>query len=474
MAINSWLSLGLTKPLPEALEREVNIERLHLLSRHTPIAAIAFSLNTLIVIVAIWDHSSHVALIGWLTTFQTISFLQLRSWLRHRNKPRPTFVPPRIIVRSVGHAVFLGALLGVFAATNFPAGNISEQLIVGFVVIGTAAGSVVALYPVPAAAYSFILLCLLPPLAIAVSFGERFYYYIVALAVVFIAFLLLSVRRAYISFVDAMERKLENIELANQAQAANRAKSMFLAKMSHELRTPLNAIIGFSDIMANEMLGPIGIPQYTDYLKDIKKSGAHLLVLIQNILDVSKVESGSFDLDEENVDVGAIVKFVLSQHAARVSEAKLKLETDIADPSPRVHADARRLEQIISNLLDNAIKFTPAGGTVTLSVGLGDSGGLELAIADTGIGIADENLTRTQAAFGQTDTLSSDDGDTDDSFVARDGEGAGLGLTLARALTEAHGGTLSIDSVPGAGTKVRVALPSERTLAAKHVFTDVG
>jgi PAS domain S-box-containing protein len=254
-------------------------------------------------------------------------------------------------------------------------------------------------------------------------------------------------------FHDITVRKQAEEALNNAREAAelaNRAKSEFLATMSHELRTPLNAIIGFSEIIDQQLLGPVGQPQYSDYARDINESGRHLLQLINDILDVARLEVGRVALREEAIDPGAVVLACVAMVRERAEAGQVALDAALPDRSPLLWADARRIKQVLVNVLGNAVKFTPAGGRVHVGIQSNDSG-MIITVADTGIGIAPEDIAKVMAPFGQVD-----------SGMARRYEGSGLGLPLSRKLMDLHGGTLSLESQLGQGTTVTLHFPAER------------
>jgi signal transduction histidine kinase len=260
------------------------------------------------------------------------------------------------------------------------------------------------------------------------------------------------------SLGEITERKRVEAELRlakEEAELASRSKSEFLANVSHELRTPLNAIIGFSDIMRQEMFGALGSPEYKPYAEDIHASGHHLLQLINDILDVSKAEAGKLELREEAIDVNACIEASLRLVHARADTGKIEL-VDASPPAlPALQADERKFKQALLNLLTNAVKFTPEGGSVTVEAEIAADGDLLLRVVDTGIGMTQEQLRKAMRPFEQID-----------SAFNRKYEGTGLGLPIIDALMRLHGGAVEIESEPGRGTRATLRFPKSRVEAA--------
>jgi len=261
-----------------------------------------------------------------------------------------------------------------------------------------------------------------------------------------------------ISRIKNREEKLRTAEgissaAREQAEIASRTKTEFLANMSHELRTPLNAIIGFSEILKNEMFGPLGASQYEEYATDIHDSGAHLLGVINDILDFSKAEAGKLTLMERSVSLEQIVEPCLRLLRPRAEEAGVALALQLPKNMPSIRVDEIKLKQVLINLVSNAVKFTQQGGSVSVTAETVGDGKLAIRVIDTGIGIEPADIPKALSAFGQVD-----------SALSRKFEGTGLGLPLASSLTELHGGTLELDSTYGKGTTVTVLLPAERVV----------
>jgi signal transduction histidine kinase len=261
--------------------------------------------------------------------------------------------------------------------------------------------------------------------------------------------------RAHVSELEATKQRLEQTTAAlstalESAAAGSLAKSQFLATMSHELRTPLNAVIGFSELLANERLGPLGNARYRDYAHDIKNSGEHLLALINDVLDLSKLDMGRLGLNEETFSLASVAEEAMRMMSTRAAQSGLDLRADVAADLPMLQGDVLRVRQVLINLLSNAVKFTPREGTVEL-VARRSALGVTVQIRDTGIGIAPQDIPKALERFGQVD-----------SRLERRYEGSGLGLTIAKRLTELHDGTLEIASVVGQGTTVTITFPESR------------
>jgi two-component system cell cycle sensor histidine kinase PleC len=264
--------------------------------------------------------------------------------------------------------------------------------------------------------------------------------------------------KAKMAMLAAREEQLTTAMVA--ADDADRTRSNFLALMSHELRTPLNAIIGFSEVIASEMFGPHSVKRYGEYANDILGAGRHLLALINDILDLSKIDAGHLELHAEPVDLVGLLQDAIKFLAGRAADGKVKLCLAVPDDLPAVRADPLRLKQVLLNLLSNAVKFTMPDGSVTVGARVAADGGVELSVADTGIGMAPEEIPIALEPFRQVS-----------SPHARNVEGTGLGLSLAKALTERHGGTLSIESQRDVGTTVRIHLPPGRTIELDELKT---
>jgi len=250
-------------------------------------------------------------------------------------------------------------------------------------------------------------------------------------------------------------------EARRRAEAANIAKSRFLAQMSHELRTPLNAILGFSEVMKTEIFGPHAVPAYKDYSNDIHNSGVHLLGLINEILDLSRIEAGRYELNEEPVSLASVVGECGHLLQMRARNRGLVIHELFETELPRLWADERAIRQVCLNLLGNAIKFTPQGGEIWLKVGWTASGGQYLSVKDTGPGIPEDEIPIVLASFGQGS-----------NSIKSAEQGAGLGLPIAKNLIEMHGGTFTLKSKLRIGTEVIVTFPPERVMSALAPITE--
>jgi signal transduction histidine kinase len=270
-----------------------------------------------------------------------------------------------------------------------------------------------------------------------------------------------SLREANANLERRVDERTEQLTAArDRALAASKAKSEFLANMSHELRTPLNAIIGFSETMKLEVMGPIENAIYRDYLANIHASGQHLLGVINDLLDLAKIEAGRMELHEEIFDFHGIViemTHLLGEQAARES---LAIGTEIQSGLPRIQGDKGKIRQLLLNLLSNAMKFTPQGGAITIAAYLSGAGDFVFSVADTGIGIPADKIDSVLESFVQVQNV-----------LTRNHTGSGLGLPLCKALIELHSGSMALESEVGKGTRVTVSLPRDRVLGMDGVPT---
>ncbi len=274
-----------------------------------------------------------------------------------------------------------------------------------------------------------------------------------ASTLIFIVMIVRQFQSSQAAQTELSQLNLRLGEAKGAAEKASRAKSEFLAHMSHELRTPLNAIIGFAEVMRLELLGPLGRARYREYINDIHQSGQHLLSLIDDVLDMSRIEAGRFELHEEPVDLAATADEALTLVRPIAEKSGVTLLANEPSLHALLHADERAVKQMLVNLLANAIKFTPSGGTVRLAARLNGEGELALTVADTGVGMSPREIEDSVVPFVQVD-----------SRLARRTPGSGLGLPITKRLIEMHGGRLALESVPGRGTTATLYFPANRLL----------
>jgi signal transduction histidine kinase len=252
--------------------------------------------------------------------------------------------------------------------------------------------------------------------------------------------------------LDDAKAALTEAEAARaEAESANRAKSESVAVLSHELRTPLNSILGFAGIIEAEMFGPAGSERYVDYARDIRKSGEHIIGVIDNILDLSKIETGRMELNEEPVDLLVVMRDAASLFLEQTSALGITMKTALPRNLPDLTADGRLIRQMLINLISNALRYTRRGGWIELTADRNEEGGITLAVADTGVGIAPEDVSRILKPFEKSGKP-----------VSTFGRGTGIGLPLVKSLIELHGGTFQLNSAPDSGTVVRLSFPPAR------------
>jgi signal transduction histidine kinase len=268
-----------------------------------------------------------------------------------------------------------------------------------------------------------------------------------------------SARRAHAALETRLAAQASALAATRaQAELANRSRSEFFAMMGHELRTPLNAIIGFSEIIKDEIFGPVGSARYREYMHDINNSGHHLLGLVNDLLDIARIEVGKTEFEDQVLAVPELVAASLAEVGAVAEAGGVALETEIPAELPCLRADPRKLRQMLGNLLSNAVKFTAPGGRVAVGAWSSPDAGFVLQITDSGIGMALKDIPVALAPFGQVKNA-----------LRQRHEGSGLGLPLTKALAELHAGSLDLQSEPGVGTTVTLRFPAERVVALPKV-----
>ncbi len=371
----------------------------------------------------------------------------------------------RFVVGALLHGVAWASMVEVLIAAD----SVSARTFVLFALVIVAAMTAMLAATIPLAAYAGIGPLVLATASLLLVARDGDVILLVMMSMAAQLFFVALTNRLYASTVATLQSRAEkdaifgeleqakanSDEARRRAEEANLAKSRFLATMSHELRTPLNAILGFSEVMKNEVFGPHAAPSYREYATDIHDSGLHLLNLINEILDLSRIEAGRYDLNEEGVQLAHLVEECRHMMGLR-ARGKSQSVRELIDPSlPRLWADERALRQIVLNVLSNAIKFTPPGGEIAIKVGWTSSGGQYVSVKDNGPGIPESEMPTVLASFGRG------------SLAIKTAEqGSGLGLPIVKGLVDLHGGGFQLVSKPREGTEAIVTFPASRVIDA--------
>jgi signal transduction histidine kinase len=443
----------------EVLPRDVRSRLVKESYARTAITVPVLAVSALLLGGESWLRTGSSWLLLWTVVSLAISaarLLLVRAYRRRRDENLEFWAAASDRL-SLAAAIHTSLLAPVFVLVN----DSLVHLLIGLLMFTCIPSGAVPRESAPPNAGAWQFRLVLGALAVGMAATGETVHIVIALVVVAIAFLLPSILRpAYAERLAAISADRSKAELLAQlvaqkaeAEAASRAKSAFLANMSHEFRTPLNAIIGFSDLMLSGAFGPIGNERYRAYIEDIASSGRHLLALINDVLDMSKIEVGRMVLYEEETDLSDLARLCCQSVRPQALAGKVALIYDLGE-AHLVYGDSQRLRQTLLNLLSNAIKYTREDGRVSVRINVDAAGATVLEVEDTGVGISPEDLATVMDMFGQVE-----------NDINRRKAGTGLGLPLTQRLVQLHGGTLALDSELGRGTRVTVRLPPERTIS---------
>lgn len=441
--------LGFGGPLSAEVERELNVDRLIHLTQQLRVTASGHLVNGTIVVILLWPLYGANTLI-WGSMIWAFGLISLYRWARNRKKPRPDRAPDRLERSSIVQSLIAGLIWGVGCAIFMPTDNLIVLVLIVAIVTGNMTGGAFALYPMPSAALAFILSIMMPPWFVVLTLDSSLSYVITTMAVFYLMFLVFSIRITYLNLVQQVEMRVELQALRREAVHANRSKNTFLSSVSHELRTPLNAIIGFAEVVESKLKLKGDFPELLEYTGYISSSGRGLLGLINDVLNITRFEAGEVHLAEAKVDLNKLLHRTMAQFAIE-EKPDLKISLPDADSEVLIIADESKLRQILTNIIGNAVKYTPTDGSIDITVTVDLEQGLELKVQDTGIGIGPEALKDVFQPFNRAHRA-----------IRDNASGTGLGLALSKNFAELHGGDLTLESEQGKGTSLTLDLPPSR------------
>lgn len=395
----------------------------------------------------------------WLAIILLITLGRAGLWQAYRRRTLDPDTASRWALWFTVGATLSGISWGIGNIILFVPGNPGLQLFLAYLAAGVAAGAVAGLSIWRLAFIGFVTPQLLGLVISLLGQGERYYFVMAAMAMLMWLFLVWLATRYNGWMRHSLKLDLENLALheklreARFVEAAGHSRSQFIAAMNHELRTPLNAILGFSEMIRSEAFGPLGSEKYKDYIADIHQSAGNLLNLVNDVMSLSKIESGAVELHEKPVDVAAVITDITRSVQEGATAGGVRIARDLTSDCGILSVDERLFRQVLLILLSNAVKYTPRGGEVMLTTSCREGGGFALSVIDTGPAIDTEDIAKLTADFGLSD-----------STLASSREGVGFSLSLAKSLVELQGGKLELSSGAEAGVTVVAAFPAERVM----------
>ena len=442
------------RPAAADLLTQIRREQVGYLTRGLFLSLLVHPLAAALIAMSVLGHASHQMIATWLLCVWGLAAVRAVYWHRHRDRRGSESDPTR-------SAAFLTAIAG---ASNFlwgaaplliwPADASGPQVLLFVGIAAATAIEMVTLASFMLAVIGSLGVSMLALLVGLSSHGMLMPVILCAL-VLYVSVMALGTYHINRLLFESLRLRFELAAASTAAQAASKSKSDFIANMSHELRTPLNAIIGFSEMIRAQIFGTDASTRYVEYASHIHRSGLHLLEIINDILDLSKIEAGHFELKDERVELGEVVKTSLLLVTDRAEESGVTVGASVPSPSPVIRGDERAIKQTLLNLLSNAVKFTPIGGNVHVDVRSDVTGGIVLTVKDTGIGMSPADIPKAMQPFGQLGDVHT-----------RNRPGTGLGLPIVRSLIELHEGKLNLVSQVGVGTSAEISFPARRVLAS--------
>ena len=442
------------RPASADLLAQIRREQVGYLARGLLLGLVVHPIAAALVALALLGHARHEMIATWVLCVWGLAAVRAVYWHRHRDRLGPDADPTQTAVLLTAIAGGSNLVWGAAPLLIWPTGASGPQVLL-LVAIGAASAiELVTLASFMVAVIGALAVSVLA-LVVALAAHGLLTPLILCALLLYASVMAIGTRHINRLLFESLRLRFELAAASTAAEAASKSKSDFIANMSHELRTPLNAIIGFSEMVKGQVFGPQAVARYVEYASHIHSSGLHLLEIINDILDLSKIEAGHFELKEERVDLGEVVKTSLLLVTERAEESGVTVEASVPTPSPVIRGDERAIKQALLNLLSNAVKFTPIGGNVQVDVRRDATGGIGLTVKDTGIGMSPEDIPKAMQPFGQLGDVHT-----------RSRPGTGLGLPIVRSLIEMHQGKLTLMSEVGIGTSAQISFPPRRVVNA--------